>query len=474
MIGRKQEKAYLLELSEREEAQLVAVYGRRRVGKTYLVRQTFGEKLLFEHTGLYKVGLAGQLDAFRASLLRSGAKDVPKLNSWQEAFQALGQLISGKKRRRIVFMDELPWMDTHKSDFVPAFEHFWNGWASAQNKLTLVFCGSATSWIIRKVLKNKGGLHNRVTGQIALAPFSLAECKAFAASMKLPYTDYDIAEAYMIFGGIPYYWSFLKANESLAQSVDRLFFAERGPLRNEYSELYASLFNAEERYLKIVETLAKKKMGLTLSELALAVNNSKGGGFSKQLEELEQCGFIRRYTNWNKKKREAIFQLIDNFTLFHFSFLANESNPDPHFWSLASESSSLWVWKGLAFERLCLQHIPQIKKALGISGVLTKVYAWRHLPNDVYPQGAQIDLIIERADRVINLCEMKWTDEEFVITKEYDAKLLTKKAVFRAVTGTRLALHLTLVSPYGAIHNKYWGDLQSEVMLEALFEEIAS
>ena len=472
MIGRLKEKQYLLEMAEREDAQLIAVYGRRRVGKTYLVRHVFEKRILFDHTGLYNAKLKDQLMAFRDSLIRHGAHDVPKLHSWREAFLALENLINQSNLpERIIFLDELPWMDTPKSSFVTEFEHFWDGWASAQHNLMVVFCGSATSWIINKVLKNKGGLHNRVTGLVALEPFTLAECKEYAESVGLSYTELDIAEGYMVFGGVPYYWSFLRKNESLAQSIDRLLFSANGQLRHEFLELYSSLFKEEDVYMDIVSALARKKSGLNLNELSSAIGVAKGGRVSRHLEELEQCGFIRRYTSWGKRKKDMIYQLMDNFTFFHFAFIAGDSNPDEHFWSVSSSTPSVQAWKGLAFERLCLAHVPQLKKALGISGVLTRTYAWHHKPDDVYPVGAQIDLIIERADRIVNVCEIKWSEAPFVIDKEYDAKLRSKLNVFKSVTGIKTAVHLTMVSTFGIVHNMYWNNVQSEVLLEELFQK---
>ncbi len=469
MVGRIPEAKYLSMMTEKEEAQLVAVYGRRRVGKTYLVRQVLGKRMIFQHTGLYHASLEEQLEVFRDSLLRHGVKDIPKLSNWREAFNALANLIiTHKNGRRVVFLDELPWMDTPKSGFVAAFEHFWNGWASSQSHLLIVFCGSATSWIIDKVLRNKGGLHNRVTGTINLQPFRLSECREYAEKAGLAYAEQDICEAYMIFGGIPYYWSFLQRDESLAQSVDRLLFAPDGPLRHEYEELYGSLFVNGETYMRLVSILSKTKNGMSLGDIAAKAGLKKGGGLSKKLDELEQCGFIRCYTGWRKKKRDALFQLLDNFTLFHFAFIAGESNPDPHFWSLSSSSPQVNAWRGLAFERVCLQHVEEIKRALGISGVLTKVFAWRHVPDDVHPQGAQIDLLLERADRVVNLCEMKWSNGPFAIDKSYSTQLAEKIAVFRAVTGCRHAIHLTLVTTCGVTRNKYSGIMQSEVILEQM------
>ena len=471
MIGRTRERQYLQEMSQREDAQLIAVYGRRRVGKTYLVRHVFEDRIIFAHTGIYNVSLAEQLLAFRDSLVQQGAKDVPKFHSWREAFLALRNfIVSCEQQERIVFLDELPWMDTPKSSFIAALEHFWNGWASSQRHLLIIFCGSATSWIIKKVLKNKGGLHNRVTGQISLEPFTLAECREYAKSMVLSYSLQDIAEGYMVFGGIPYYWSFLRKSESLAQSIDRLLFAHNGQLRHEFFELYSSLFKEEDAYLEIVTALAKKKQGLTFTNLAAAIGKEKGGNLSRHLEELEHCGFIQRYTGFGKKQKDAIFQLIDNFTLFHFAFIAGDSKPDPHFWSISTTNPSVMSWKGLAFERLCLLHVQQIKKALGISGVLTHTYAWRHNADETYPVGAQIDLIIERADRIVNVCEMKWSEGEYVIDKAYDLNLRTKLNVFRNVTKLKYAIHLTMVTSYGVMHNMYWNNVQSEVVLEDLFQ----
>ena len=469
MIGRIAEAKYLIDMTEKEEAQLIAIYGRRRIGKTFLVRQALGKRMLFEHTGLYHVGLSKQLAAFRDSLLRHGAKDIPKLTCWREAFNALSVLIASRKNgKRVVFLDELPWMDTPKSDFVAAFEHFWNGWGSAQKHLLIVFCGSATSWIINKVLRNKGGLHNRVTGSISLQPFKLSECREYSEKTGLGYSERDICEAYMIFGGVPYYWSFLQKGKSLAQSVDELVFAQEGQLHYEYEELYSSLFSHEENYMRLVSVLARRKSGMSLNEIATAAGVKKGGGLTKQLRELEQCGFIRHYTSWGKKKNDALFQLIDNFTLFYSAFLKGEANADPNFWSKSLISARTNTWRGLAYELVCLQHIEEIKRALGISGVLTKVYSWRHTPDETYPQGAQIDLLIERADHVVNICEMKWSDGTFAIDKSYSMQLLDKINVFRAVTKCRQTTYLTLVTTYGLVKNKYSSSVQAEVTLEQL------
>lgn len=471
MIGREKQQEELKEVFASRTAELVAVYGRRRIGKTYLVRQTFGDKFFFQHTGLAKGTMSEQLAAFRDSLIAAGAKDVKALKNWREAFMALRAVIEANgMRRKVLFIDELPWMDTPKSSFVTWFEHFWNGWASGRADIVLIICGSASSWIVKNVFKNRGGLHNRTTSQIYLEPFTLKECQLLCRSKGLALTRQDIAELYMVFGGVPYYWSLLRRGESVAQNIDRLIFASDGKLRHEFRELYASLFGENVAYVELVKALMRAKSGMPACELMKAAGIAKGGNANRYLEDLEQCGFIRKYTAYGKKKRDSQFQLIDNFTLFHLKFLEGESNPDPHFWELSTMAPTLNAWRGLAFERLCLQHIAQIKVKLGISGVLTKVYSWRHVPDETFTKGAQIDLLIERADRVINVCEMKYSIKPFVITKAYDEDLRFKIGTFLAMSGGRAAVHLTMVTSYGLVRNAYANAVQSEVRLEDLFE----
>ncbi|MCQ2300991.1 MAG: ATP-binding protein, partial [Bacteroidales bacterium] len=339
----------------------------------------------------------------------------PELSNWTQAFRELRRVIvASRQKRKVVFIDEMPWMDTPKSGFVSALDHFWNQWASARKDVVLVICGSATSWIIDKVIKDRGGLHNRVTDTIELLPFTLRECEEYAASKRLSMSRKEIAETYMVLGGVPYYWSFFVKELDPVQNIDALCFARGGKLRDEFSKLYRSLFKSDEGHYKIIEALGRKKAGMSREEILKATGLQDGGTFTKNLEELDQCGFIRRYTAPGKKKKDALYQLFDNFTLFYFKFMEGESNPDPNFWQKTSVTQAAAVWKGLAFERVCMLHVEQIKKALGISGILTHVYGWCHDADDTYPQGAQIDLLIERGDSAYNVCEMKFSDERYV------------------------------------------------------------
>ena len=469
IIGRKEEQQILHSAVQSENSEFVAVYGRRRVGKTYLIRETFGYKFTFQHTGLAKGNTREQLFSFAISLRDAGYDDCPIPKSWLEAFSLLSTYLKNSTdEKKIIFLDELPWMDTPRSNFISAFEHFWNGWASARKDIVLIICGSATSWIINKVINDHGGLHNRVTKQIALQPFTLKECEMFAQSTGLEMSRYQLAECYMVLGGIPYYWSLLEKGMSLSQNIDKIIFAKNGKLSNEFNQLYASLFKSPEQYIDIVTALGKKKVGMTREEIIAATDKYSNGALSKVLDELEYCGFIRKYNGFDKKSKQAIYQLIDNYTLFYFKFIQQNENNDEHFWSASIDSAMHRAWSGLAFERLCMAHTQQIKAALGIAGVLSNVYSWRKEADET-SDGAQIDLLIDRKDQVINLCEMKYSLSEYIIDAEYEQKLRNKKSVFIDTTNTRKAVHLTMVTTFGIKANAHSGIVQNEITLEDLF-----
>ena len=463
MIGRTKERNQLLEAFASNDSEFVAVYGRRRVGKTYLVRETFVQGFAFQHTGVKNGAVAVQLARFRQSLIEHGHVDCPELKDWFEAFDQLKVVIKKDEAdRKVVFIDEIPWMGRSDPHFISAVEHFWNGWVSARKDVLFIVCGSATSWVLEKIVHNRDGLHNRVTYRIRLDPFTLKECEEYARSRGLDYTRDQLAECYMILGGIPMYWRYLERGRSVAQNIDEMFFAGSEKLENEFDELYASLFEHPEPYLAIVTALAKKKCGMTRGEVAEASGVENGGWLSRYLKVLEQCGFIRRFTELGKKTKGAVFQLIDNFTLFYFRFMESNRSNDSHYWSAMLDSHVHSTWAGLAFERLCLLHVDGIKRALGISGVLANVHSWRN-PN------AQIDLLIDRRDGVINICEMKYCAGQYTMTAEDDASLANKKVELKNAVNARKAIHLTMVTSFGVRPNAYANKVQSFVTLEDLF-----
>lgn len=472
LIGRQSEQNILKTLLEEEESQFCAIYGRRRVGKTYLVRETFNYNFAFQHTGAANEPLKKQLENFHRSLMNCGMGKCARPKNWMEAFNMLAKLLETKEdKKKVVFIDELPWMDTPKSGLISALEHFWNSWATARREkdIILIVCGSATSWITDNIKNNHGGLHNRLTRQIYLKPFSLLECEKYAKARNLVLERKQIAELYMVLGGIPFYWSMVEKSDSVQQCVDRLFFHEDAKLKNEFESLYASLFKKPEPYIKIVTALGSQKSGLSRDEIIKATGLSDNGSFSKQLNDLELCGFVRKYKSYGKTERNELIQLIDNYTLFYFKCIKENINGDTDFWLHNNDTQIHNTWAGLAFERLCLQHIEQIKKALGISGVICSAQSWRTSKSADH-DGAQIDLLLVRNDSITNIIEMKYSKYSYRLNGEDIESLMRKRSVFKNVTQTKSSVHITMATTYGVEHNAYWNDIQSEITLDDLFQ----
>lgn len=467
IIGRHNEKLILERLYNSGSSEFVAIYGRRRVGKTFLVREFFDNDFTFQLSGLANSNIKEQLLNFNMTLKRYVNKDISVPGSWIEAFEQLIDYIETcPSGRKIIFLDELPWLDTPYSNFIQAFEHFWNGWASARHDILMIVCGSATSWITDKLINNHGGLHNRLTYKMRLEPFSLKECEEFFNHREIELNRYQIAECYMVMGGIPYYLNLIVKGLSIYQNIDMLFFAENAQLRNEFENLYASLFKNSYNYIKVVEALSKKNKGLSRKEITELTKIPTSGNLSTILKNLENCGFIRSYNAFGKRERDKLYQLTDFYTLFYFKYIkANEYNDDM-FWTNSIDTPLHNSWAGYAYEMLCLNHIKQIKNALGISGVQSNVSAWR---STVSGNGAQIDLLIDRKDQTINVCEIKFSTENYSITKAYEENLRNKISSFRQETKTKKAIHLTLITTYGLTVNKYSGMVQKEVVFEDLF-----
>ena len=465
MIGRYAEQRRLRQIVASREAEFVVVYGRRRVGKTYLVRETFVDELTFAYTGVANVSAPTQREQFVRALREHGHAVTGEVRDWFDAFAQLRAFLQDRRDGGplIVFLDELPWMDNHKSDFLSAFEHFWNGWAAQVKELTLIACGSATSWITKKVFRSTGGLFNRVTQQIHLRPFTLAECREYLEAKGIVWNLHDIVEAYMVFGGVPYYLNLLSRGGSLAQGVDELCFAEDARLAGEFEQLFSTLFAEPSRHVALVRALAAKKCGMTRQEIAKSVDFPDGGNLTRLLRELEESDFVRHYRPFGKAKNDALWQLTDPFTGFHLTFV--EPRAAGRMWGAFIDNPRHRAWSGYAFEQVCLTHVPQIRAALGISAVLQDASSWRGrgVP------GAQVDLVIDRNDNVINLCEMKYASSLFELDKRADQDLRAKADAFRRETSTRKAVHLTLVTTYGLKPGQYASLFQNVVTMEDLF-----
>lgn len=471
LIGREKERQVLQNALHEEYSQFIAVYGRRRVGKTFLIREAFDYNFDFQYTGAAKLTSKKQLARFRRALKEHGQHDTPELDNWGEAFDELKRFINHlPKGKKVIFLDELPWMDAPRSGFISELESFWNGWASARKDIVFIVCGSSTSWMVKKIIKNKGGLHNRLNHRIALKPFPLGLCERMAQSRGLVFNRRQILEAYMVFGGVPYYWSLLQKGASITGEIDRLIFSPDGELHDEFEMLYASLFKKPEPYIKVIDILAKKKMGMTRQELLEAGGFENNGIFSEILKDLEWCGFIRSYSMMGNRGKSDIFQLIDHYTLFYYEYI-NGKHQGSNYWSTMLGTPKYNTWCGLAFERACLWHGNQIKKKLGISGILTNEYAWRCKPNESKGlRGVQIDLLLDRSDDIIDICEMKYSKDLFTITPDYGKELTRKREVFKAVTHSKSAIHTVFITTEGVTRNEQWNDIQAEVTLNDLFE----
>lgn len=467
IVGRRKEQEILKSLKESVKSEFVALYGRRRVGKTFLVREFFADGFTFQFSGLANATTKEQLLHFNMTLRRQASQDIRLPKNWLEAFEQLMDFIeTSTQERKIIFLDELPWLDTPRSNFIQALEHFWNGWASARHDILLIVCGSATSWMIDKLINNHGGLHNRITYKILLEPFTLSECEAYFEVMNMGYNRYQIAECYMVMGGIPFYLSMLQKGLSVSQNIDRLFFEENAQLRNEFANLYAALFRHSEDYVKVVEAMSKKNKGVSRDEISKACKIPSSGALTLILKNLESCGFIRSYVAFGKQERDKLYQLMDFYTLFYFKYIKANQYNDEHFWTNSLDTPKHNAWAGYSFEMLCLHHVKNIKAALGITGVQSLVSSWR---SKVSEKGAQIDLVIDRKDQTINLCEMKYAVQPYSLSKKEEEQLQVRKMDFVEETKTRKAVHWTMVTTFGIKHNMYSDRIQSEVTLEDLF-----
>jgi len=469
LVGRIAEIKLLDHAVHSNKPEFIMLYGRRRVGKTFLIKQYFEEKFTFHLTGMANATTALQLGNFASAYSRVAElekNNIPK--NWFQAFSLLRKLIESKGSELcIVFLDEMPWLDTPRSNFVMALEHFWNDYGSAKNNLKLIACGSAASWMINKLINNHGGLHNRVTQRMRIYPFTLKETEHFFQSKNIHFERYQIAELYLALGGIPFYLEEIEKGLSVAQNIDKLYFSPTGLLKSEYQNLFKSLYRNPENHEAIVNALATKAKGLLRDEIITVAKLPNGGNTTKALEELENSGFIRKYQPFNGKSRNSLYQIVDPFVLFHHQFVKDSKAEGEGSWISFSGTSKYKTWSGYAFENICLLHLPSIKQALGISGIYSESSSWRSNNKD---ENAQIDLLIDRKDGVITICEMKFSGDEFEVTKEYAEKLKRKLRVFRTESKTKKPLYLALITTFGSQKNShYLGLVQNELKLEDLF-----
>lgn len=472
LIGRITESAILRQAFASQDVELVAIYGRRRVGKTFLIHSLFENNKVFEFSGSHGASTKAQLQNFSRELEKAAGATLPLAvpANWGEAFMKLRSWLSSQQTasKKVLFFDELPWLDSPRSNFLSAFSYFWNSWAVKQPHLLTIICGSAASWMIKNVVNNKGGLHNRITKTIRLLPLTLAETETYLKNRHVQLDRYQVLQIYMAMGGIPHYLKNVKPGESAAQAIDRTCFTKDGALRDEFGKLYSSLFDNADNHMVVIRTLVKKGKGLTRNEIIKGAKLTNGGTTTTMLKELVESGFISTYIPFGNRTKDTIYKLTDEYSLFFLKYVEGRK-PAQDTWLHLASAATWKSWSGIAFESICLKHTEQIKKHLGIGGVRTTESVWRFAEKDA--PGAQIDLLIDRSDHTINLCEMKYSESEYVIGKAYAMELKRKKDVFKKETKTKKTVFVTMVSTFGVEQNKYFhGYADNQLTMDALFD----
>lgn len=473
MIGREAEKKILQAASSSEKAELIAVFGRRRIGKTYLIRSFFQGNIDFEMVGLKEGDSEQQLRNFSYSLRDAGREDalenIPA--DWLAAFYQLKNHLSSKekeRKRKIVFIDEVPWVAGRSRDFLTGLSYFWNSYAAKEN-IVVVICGSATAWMIQKILNDRGGLHNRVSRRIHLQPFTLSETEAYFMDKGIHFNRYQILQLYMALGGVPHYIDQVEGGKTAVQNIDAICFHPQGMLRTEFDNLYTSLFNKPERYEAVVLALATKWKGLSRQEIIRLIAFKDGGGLTSILRELELSGFIASYVPFGKKKKDTLYRLIDHYSLFYLKFIKDLARNEAGRWDVLSRAPQWKSWSGYAFENICLQHVDKIKQALGIAGIQTRQYSYLAQGDEEEP-GLQLDLLIDRDDNAITLCEMKFYNTELRLDKTQADKLRQRSRIFQQRTQTKKQLFWALVSTYGLQHSQHsLGLIDAVITMDDLF-----
>lgn len=469
IIGRKDELQQLKAAVKSPRAELIAVYGRRRVGKTFMIKEFFDNNFDFYATGIYEGKSKDEIRAFCEGFSPEFKENLPVIKDWMDAFMALRDYLKKRRGKIIVFLDELPWFDVPPGKFLKAFEWFWNSWGSTCKNLKLIVCGSSTTWMRNKFISGRGGLYNRTTHQIYLSPFKLHDAKLLLNSMGIKWSRGAILETYMALGGVPFYLTLLNPILTPSENINALFFEEGAPLRNEYDFLLKSLFKEYDYYKKIIDAIAQKNKGITRKEILEKSRIQDNGGLTRALKNLSDSDFIREYACYGKQSRDSLFQLTDPFLLFYKRFVEKYKGKDENYWSTHLQSPRSLAWHGIAFESVCLLHLNQIKKGLGIEGIATWAGSWNVFGKEEQA-GAQIDLLIDRADKVIDICEMKYKEEALEVTKKLEKEIRERNGIFRSVSNTHKTIRNILVTPYGEKRGKYSGLFSKVITMVDLFQ----
>jgi len=463
IIGRLKEKAILKDVFNSPRPEFVAIYGRRRIGKTFLIHNYFANNncIYFHMVGTQNSNMSIQLENFTKELSRLFYNEEPiqTPRSWREAFERLNKAIEitykTRSQKVVIFFDELPWIATPKSSFLESLEYTWNRFWGDLPYIKLIICGSSASWIIKKIINNKGGLHNRVTKTIILRPFLLKETKEYLESIGCKYKYPQILDIYMAVGGVPFYLKEIKKGLSAMQNINNICFRPDGLLFHEFINIFNSLYNHAEEYIEIIRVMAKTRSGISRTELEKKCKlSNKGGTFTEKLKSLEDAGFILSFVPFQHIQRGIFYKVIDEYSLFYLHWIENKHKTllkiemDNNYWQDKYKTPAWYSWAGYAFEAVCYKHLYIIRKVLNIPND-SEASTWRYTPKNTTDNGTQIDLLFDRNDKAFTLCEIKYTEEPFVITKEYAKNLINKEDVFIKHNKTSKQIFIALISASG-------------------------
>ncbi len=471
IICRDEALSFFTETLKSDKSELVAVIGRRRVGKTFMIRTFYKAHTVFEFTGIYETDLDIHMQQFSKALSQYFNIDgAVVIKNWFKAFDQLEKACEGlkkSKKKKVIFLDELPWMASSKSNFKAAISNFWNNWASKRNDFIIVITGSSSSWMYNEVFADKGGLYQRVTRKLYIEPFTLNETEKFLKHKGVLFNRASVLELYLAIGGIPFYLDLIQKGESVAQAIDRLFFKAKAELKGEFNELFKSLFGEAAVHIEVVKLLAQRLEGLNRTEISAHLQITSSGNFTRLLDDLDKCGFISSYIPFGKKTKDKIYKLTDPYTLFHLKFIYEHQGLNK--WERISRTQQWVSWSGLAFENTCFLHIAGIKEKLKIGGMYSNISSWRR-KGDATMKGAQIDMLIDRDDKIINLCEMKYYSNTVTVSAEMAREIRLKMASFLHFSKTRKTIFPIMVSPFGIFENEHTqGLIQNVVTIDDLF-----
>ena len=486
IIGRDEEIKVLQSFLTSKKAEFLAIYGRRRIGKTFLIRQFFQGKNIafFNSTGEKDAPMKTQIAHFTKQIsatFYSGIK-LEKCKNWDETFELLTKTFQTveKHKKIVLFFDEFPWMAGQNARLLQSLDYYWNHYWSNDPRIKLIICGSSASWIIDNIVNNEGGLHNRLTQKIALEPFNLSQTADFLKDKGISLSKKHIVDLYMCMGGIPYYLSKIEKGISATQIIESLAFTKQGFLLEEFDNLFSSLFKNSELYIDIIKTIAVHRYGVIQNELLERVGkNLVGKGGVDKLKALKDTGFIMDFISLFHIEKGRYYKLIDNYSLFYLYWIEPVKNTllkkslVNGYWDKIKTKSEWHSWSGLAFEAICYEHLPEITKALELSPTSVPG-TWRYVSKkNSDEKGAQIDLLFDRDDDAITICEIKYSDKPFVITKEYAMKLEQKLEIFKKITRTSKQLFLVFISANGIKSNQYSEKLVTKVItIDDLFQKI--